>query len=104
MAVRLSRAPVIAAIAMLFASLSIVGTAGAAVVSGSNLTAEPNAGTCFATNPGEKINCSAVNVILPAARQSPGGTKAGLEGVIVGWSIKTGSSTVTHSIAPLVVR
>jgi hypothetical protein len=44
------------------------------------------------------------NAKLSAASQAPGGTRAGIDGVIVSWSIKTGASSVTHSIAPLVVR
>lgn len=104
MAVGLSRALAIAAIAMLITSLSMAATAGAAVVSGSNLAAEPNFATCSATYPGQKINCTVVNARLPAASQAAGGTTAGIEGVIVSWSIKTGSSSVSHSIAPLVVR
>jgi hypothetical protein len=84
--------------------LSAAATAGAAVVSGSNLAGAPNFATCSATNPGEKINCSVANAKLSAASQAPGGTRAGIDGVIVSWSIKTGASSVTHSIAPLVVR
>jgi hypothetical protein len=104
MAVGLPRGLAIAAIATLVASLSGVATADAAVVSGSNLAAAPDNGTCVATYPGEKITCTAVNAKLGAASQAPGGTKAGIDGVIVGWRIKTGASSVTHSIALVVVR
>lgn len=89
---------------MLGAGFTGVAAAGAAVVSGSNLSAEANAGTCSATFAGEKIDCTLANAKLAVTRQAPGGTKAGIDGVIVGWSIKTAASSVSHSVGLVIVR
>ena len=78
---------------------AMVGTAGAAVVSGSNLSAEPNAGTCTGSQP-----CTLVISALPAATTAPGGARAGIDGVIVSWRIRNFGSEKPQSIALHLVR
>jgi hypothetical protein len=91
---------VIAAIAIGIA----VEPAGAAVVSGSNLAATPTSGICLSFFPGDRITCTTANSALPVASRAPGGARAGIDGVIVSWSIKTAASSESHSIGLRVVH
>jgi hypothetical protein len=79
-------------------------TAVAAVVSGSNLGAAPNGGTCMGTYPGQAIECTATISTLPVGSRAAGGARAGIDGVIVSWKVSAALASTSHTIALRVVR
>ena len=79
-------------------------SATAAVVSGSNLGAAPNGGTCIGTYPGQAIECTATISTLPVASRAAGGARAGIDGVIVSWKVSAAFASTSHTIALRVVR
>jgi RTX calcium-binding nonapeptide repeat (4 copies) len=82
---RFSLASVVAVAALIAAS----GSAGAATTIGSNLASTPvNTFNCSAAN-----QCTVSQHMLPAAKIAPGGLISPIDGVIVRWRIKVGSST-----------
>lgn len=86
---RLAIAPVLAAVGLAFAAAGAQG----AVVSGSNLSQPVDTYLCpaFAI----PASCTLSISSLPAATTAAGGARAGIDGVIVGWSIrKAGVSEV----------
>lgn len=74
---------------LLMAALLGAAPASAAVVSGSNLAAEPDAKSCLLPGP---ISCTFGLSALPSASHAPGGVRAGITGVIVGWSVRTAAN------------
>lgn len=91
------------AIAMtLMAVAGGVGAGGAqgAVVSGSNLALAPNSYACF-----EQVGgCTLANQSLPVATAASGGALAGIEGVVVGWSLRTMGSIAAYPIRLHLIR
>ena len=74
---------------LLIATLFGAASASAAVVSGSNLAAEPDAKSCLLPGP---ISCTFGLSALPSASHAPGGVRAGITGVIVRWSVRTAAN------------
>jgi hypothetical protein len=70
------------AIALLLAS-----QAGAAVTIGSNLNSSGAVSQC-----GAGVSCTFLLSTLPAANSAPGGIRSPIDGVVVRWRIKSGSS------------
>jgi hypothetical protein len=83
--------------------LVAAGLASGAVVSGSNLAAEPNNETCIAP-PATSLSCTITIASLPPASRAPGGFSAGISGVIVEWKIRTTLAPVDTSVRLRVVR
>lgn len=81
--------------------LWLSASAGAAVVSGSNLSQAPNNATCSAVI--SPSACTLTVAGLPEASRAPGGVRAGISGVIVGWKIRV-SAPVVAAIRLRVVR
>jgi hypothetical protein len=82
--------------------LMVPGSAGAAVTFGSNLASPPTAKLC--SLPGVTSSCTQAIGGLPLSSRAPGGATAPIDGVIVGWSVRTGSSSITHKVRLRVVR
>jgi hypothetical protein len=78
--------------------------AAAAVVSGSNLAGSPNSGACGSLNPGEKHDCTLASPTLPPGSEAAGGARAAIDGVIVGWRVKSGGANVHQAIGLQVVH
>ena len=87
-----------AALAVALLATGGIGSApaGAAVVSGSNLAAEPDDETCL--TPPEPLSCTIGLSALPSSSRAPGGTRAGISGVIVGWSVRTATNLADISM------
>jgi hypothetical protein len=81
------------------AAAAMTGSASAAVVSGSNLSVAPNAGTCIGPQP-----CTLTISTLPGATSAPGGARAAIDGVIVAWRVRAIGSEKPHTIALHLVR
>jgi hypothetical protein len=82
---RFSLASLVAVAALIATS----GSAGAATTIGSNLASTPvNTFNCSNVN-----QCTLSQHMLPAAKLAPGGLISPIDGVIVRWRIKVGSST-----------
>lgn len=80
----------VALVALLAAAWVGAAPAGAAVVSGSNLLAEPDDTACLL--PPNPQACTFGLSALPIASHAPGGVRAGISGVIVGWSVRTAAN------------
>lgn len=76
--------------------------AGAAVVSGSNLSAMPNSGACF--TPSVPVTCTYAVSTLPTTSTAGGGARAGIDGVITSWSVKSFLGTTDFPIRLRVIR
>lgn len=78
------------------------GSASGAVVVGSNLAATPNNGGCLA--PMGAWSCTFALSGLPGPSLAPGGARVGTDGVIVGWSVRSGAAAVPIAMRLRVVR
>lgn len=78
------------------------GTAGGAVVVGSNLALPPNTKLC--SLPGVTSSCTQAIGGLPPSSRAAGGATAAIDGVIVSWRVRTGSSSINHKVRLRVVR
>ncbi len=83
--------------------LAFPGSAGAAVVVGSNLKEAPNSTIC--SQPGSpELDCTTTLTDLPVGSREPGGTSAPSSGVITSWKIRSGASVISHKVRLRVVR
>ena len=91
--------------ALALAALVGAAPAGAAVVVGSDLSMPP-AGSFLCPGPAASppISCTTAISFLPAGTQASGGYRAGSDGVVVAWSVRTGNSAIEHSVRLRVVR
>lgn len=87
---------------LLIAAVVGVVPARAAVVSGSNLAAEPDDETCL--TPPMPLSCTIGLSALPSSSRASGGTRAGISGVIVGWSVRTGTNLADISMRLRVIH
>jgi hypothetical protein len=78
-------------------------TASGAVTVGSNLASVPNNSICAPVS-ATPLSCTTALAFLPPANREAGGYKAGVNGVIVSWSVRTGPSTVDHTVRLRVIR
>ena len=77
--------------------------AGAAVKFGSSMLGPPDNETCNPTG-GSPLSCTLALSTLPPANQEPGGAVAPSDGVIVAWTLRSGSSLVEHKVRLRVIR
>jgi hypothetical protein len=87
--IRSASAVLVVTAGLLIAALLGAAPAGAAIVSGSNLAAEPDDKSCLLPGP---ISCTFGLSALPSASHAPGGVRAGITGVIVDWSLRTAAN------------
>jgi hypothetical protein len=92
------------ALALVLLAIAWIGSssASAAVVSGSNLAAEPDDETCL--TPPAPLSCTIGLSALPSTSRAPGGTRAGISGVIVGWRVRTATSLEAISMRLRVIH
>ena len=91
---------------ILGAALGLLGVAvapaDAAVVSGSNLANPPSDSLC--ATPSGTNSCTTTIAALPVATRAPGGATAGIDGVVVAWSLRAGASSIEHKVRLRIVR
>lgn len=91
-------------------SLAVVGLCAfaaapgqASVKFGSSMLGPVDNTTCQAPM-GFTQNCTLALSVLPPANQEPGGTVAPSDGVIVGWTLRSGNSLIEHKVRLRVIR